>query len=377
MKHAVVVLIFSLLLAASCTSPEKKGEHDAANFHEKSTSNPHIAKGFKVFQNGNNHIIEIYNPWDTTSPASIIHLVDDTYKNIEPGGETVLKVPVKSVVCMSASQLSYLQAIGEIEAVTGVANAAYFVSEDIKNLIKSGKVSEVGVGDQFKLEEMINLGPDVVLVSPQKGQDFQALTNAGLTVIPFGEYLESHPLGRAEWIKFMGLLTGKAELANQVFDSISNRYNNLKKLAAAAETRPTVISGKQYGGFWNLPGGNSYEARFLADAGAEYIWSNDVSTGGIMLDFETVYDRGLQADFWRFLVYSADEFGYEDLLREDARYADFGAFKEKKIIFCNSMKKPFYEKSLLEPHVILADYIHIFHPELLPGHQNVYYELMK
>lgn len=362
---------------AACHESEKKQQTSGIDFDEDFISNPTIARGFRVSENGDVKLIELFNPWDTTQPGKKIYLTPEENKGENfPDGD-LIRVPVKSMVCMSATHLSYLQAIDEIDLVTGVSNADYFVSEEFKALINDGQVLEVGIGDRFKLEKLINLAPEIVLVSPQKGQIFQPLINAGLTVVPVAEYLETHPLGRAEWIKFIGLLTGKADVANYIFDSIANQYNSLKELTATISEKPTVLTGKQYGGFWNLSGGRSYEATFLLDAGADYIWSDDLSSGGIMLDFETVYEKGLKADFWRFLVYSQDDYSYEILLEEDTRYADFYAFKRKKIITCNTLKTPFFEKGFLEPQIILADYIHIFHPELLPGHQNVYYNIMK
>ncbi len=377
MKLKPLFILFIPIFIYACSGADKEKTDGDVSFSTASLSSPQIAGGFRVTENGHVNRVELFNPWDSAFPAQKLYLLPKGRDDFEvPDGE-VIEVPAKRIVCMSASQLSYLDALDEIDAVVGVSDADYFVSQDFRDLISNGKVSEIGIGEQFKLEELINLSPDLILVSPQKGQNFQPLINAGLTVVPFGEYLEPHPLGRAEWIKFTGLLTGKEELSIQMFDSIAKQYNQLKQMASTVSNRPTVLTGKQYGGFWNLSGGRSYEAQFLSDAGADYLWSDDLSTGGIMLDFETVYERGMQADYWRFLVYSESEYSYQDLSEEDARYTDFDAFKQKKVIICNTLKKPFFEKGFLEPQIILADYIHIFHPELLPDHENVYYEFIK
>lgn len=370
----ILILLGGLLFSCNNSSDRKLNSEE---FTETSPYSPQIAKGFRISQKQDIRLLEIFNPWDTAFPAQKFYLVPEVGSDSLFSDGQAIKIPIKSMVCLSASHLSFLDALGEIDKLTGVSSADFVVSEEFQDLVKSGEIREIGIGDHFRLEELINLSPDMVMVSPQKGQSFDPLVNAGLTVIPIGDYLEPHPLGRAEWIKLIGVLTGREQKALEIFDSVSAAYDELKKLTAEIDKRPTVITGKQYGGFWNLAGGKSYVATFLHDAGADYLWAGDQGTGGIMLDFETVYNKGINADYWRFLVYSGSDFTYEMLKTEDKRYADFSAFKNKQVIYCNTLKKPLFQKGLLEPQVILADYIRIFHPGLLPDHENVYYELLK
>lgn len=372
-----IFLIFIMFISCKEITERDGKKHSNLIFDTYSSSNPEIASGFQIMESGAVKLLEIFNSRDSTHSSQKFYLVKENDKNLHFQDGSTMIVPIKRLVSLSASHLSFLDALDEIDLLIGVSSAEYVVSKKFKGLFESGKIKEIGIGDHFKLEELINLSPDAVMFSPQKGQSFKPLKNAGLTIIPNGDYLESDPLGRAEWIKFFGVLTGKEKEAIYIFDSISNEYNSLKKLAEDAILHPTVITGKQYGGFWNLSGGQSYEAQFLNDAGADYLWAENSSSGGIMLDFETVYGRGLEADYWRFLVYTQQDYTYEMLKDEDERYADFSAFKNKKVIVCNTLKKPFFQKGFLEPQVILADYIHIFHPSVLPQHQNVYYEIMK
>lgn len=342
-----------------------------------SVSNPEYAKGFKISESTNIKVVETFFPWDSMKAVKKFYLLkeDSDYKLVPTDG-VVINIPVKSMVCLSATHLSFAHALGLLSKITGVSSAEFVVSNEFQDLVKSGAIKEIGISDRFKLEQLIDLHPDIVMVSPQAGQGYEPLQAAGLTVVPNGDYLETTPLGQAEWIKFMGVLFGKEAEANLIFDSIKSAYNELKALAENVEYRPTVLSGKQYGGFWDLPGGKSFVAQFFNDAGARYIYDNNLETGSHTLDFETVYEMGINADFWRFLVYSKDDFTLESLRNEDLRYTEFKAFREKKVIVCNTLKKPFYQKGLLEPQIILADLIKIFHPELLPDYQNTYYELI-
>ncbi len=373
----IIFFLITLLIIASCIGPDHSEDHGQSRFSNFSTSNPEIATGFQIKDDGNIKLLEIFHPWDAMHPAYKYYLIKENNKDLNFDDGDKIIVPVKSMVCLSATHLSFVDALDEIDKISGVSSADFVVSSKFQNLVETEKIKEIGIGDHFKLEELIDLAPDLVMVSPKKGQSFEPLLNAGLTIIPNGDYLESHPLGRAEWIKFVGVLTGKEKEAIQIFDSIKNEYNKLKTLTQDVEDKPSIFSGKQYGGFWNMPGGESYVAQFFKDAGVNYLWANNLGVGGITLDFETVYDKALNADYWRFIVYSNSDFTFQMLRNEDERYSNFKAFREKKILVCNTLSKPYFQKGLLEPQIILADYIHIFYPELLPDHQNVYYELMK
>jgi iron complex transport system substrate-binding protein len=370
-------LIFTGILLYDCSGHQETKVDDDAKAFRKSLSNPEFAKGFKISENGSAKLVEIFYPGDSTNVAKKYWLIDENDDQTSiPAGGVVIRIPAKSMVCLSATHLSFAGALELLNKVTGVSSADYVVSQEFQNLVKSGVIKEIGIGDHFKLEQLIALHPDFVMVSPQAGQGYTPLENAGITVVPNGDYLETTPLGQAEWIKFMAVFFNKEKEAKLIFDSIKSAYNSLKILTKNVEYRPTVLSGKQYGGFWDLPGGKSFVAQFIHDAGARYVYTDNQETGSLTLDFETVYAMGIEADFWRFLVYSPDDFTLETLRREDVRYADFKAFKEKKVLACNTLKKPYYQKGLLEPQLILADYIKIFHPELLPGYQNHYYELI-
>ncbi len=215
------------------------------------------------------------------------------------------------------------------------------------------------------------------MVSPFKRGGYETIRNLDIPLIGFLGYKESSPLGQAEWIKFTAMLLGLEEQANKQFEAIEKRYMELVALTASVEKKPTVMSGELHSGNWYVVGGNSYLAQLFRDAGALYFMQNDNGSGGFYLDFETVYSQGATTGYWRMVNSHSGTFTYEALKQSDARYADFKAFKEKKLIYCNLREKPFYENTPVEPEVVLADLIKIFHPSLLPGHTPVYYELLK
>lgn len=151
------------------------------------------------------------------------------------------------------------------------------------------------------------------------------------------------PLGQAEWIKFVGLLLGIEQEANEKFSAIENRYNELKELTAEGKVqkRPVVFSGEIHGGNWYAVGGKSFLAQLFKDAGADYFLKDDDRSGGVTLDFETVYNQADEADYWRIVNSYPGIYTYKSLKDQDPRYADFRAFKEKGVIYCNMREKPF------------------------------------
>ena len=164
-----------------------------------------------------------------------------------------------------------------------------------------------------------------------------------------------------------------------IFDSIANRYEALCQLTQQLKPsqRPTIFSGKLYGNIWYMAGGKSYISHFFNDAGASYLWANRPETGSFPLDFESVYQKALNADYWQLLDFFEGNYTYQRISNEYNPYSHFKAFKNKKVIFCNTRYQNYYEQGMLEPEVILADLIHILHPELLQDHQNKYFNLLK
>lgn len=241
--------------------------------------------------------------------------------------------------------------------------------------LDEGRTARIGIEGNFDTEVIMSVNPDLILISPFKRGGYEALKDVGIPLIPHLGYKETTPLGQAEWIKFVGLLLGDEAGANRKFAAIENRYNQLKSLAAEGKVkkRPVVFSGEMRGGNWYAVGGKSFLAQLFKDAGADYFLKEDTRSGGVTLDFETVYNRADEADYWRIVNSYPGQFTYDALLDQDPRYADFRAFREKAVIYCNMKQTPFYESMPTEPEVVLADLLAIFHPDLLPGHTPVYY----
>lgn len=284
-------------------------------------------------------------------------------------------------ICTTALQLGNFEVLGMEDKIVGVNSLKNIFSERILAQIADGKTVKVGKEGVFDIENVIALKPDYIFVSASKYGGFEALKECGIPLVPHHGYKEITPLGQAEWIKLIGLLTGETKRANAVFDYVEKEYLSLKEKVQQLKDNgvkmPTVLSGRQVRDGWYVMGGKSYMAQLFADAGARYIMSDVNETGGTTLDFETVYARGINAEYWQMDGSFDADYTLDALAIEDARYADIKAYKEQKVLFCNFTLTPYRELAGVSPHLMLADFVKAFHPELLPSYKPKFYDFIK
>lgn len=338
---------------------------------------PQYAKGFNVKYADNITLLEINDPENKETEQFHFALVDKSFKGEIPNGYTRLNIPIKSAICMTSLQLSNFLKLDIPEMVVGITSTRHLHNQKMNQQLKEGKTHKIGIEGNFDNEVIIAINPDVIFISPFKRGGYDAIRNVEIPMIPHLGYKELTPLGQAEWIKVIGLLTGNASLANSTFEAIESRYNNLKSIVDTVKRRPTVFSGEMRGGNWYAVGGRSFLAQLFRDAGGDYFLKENEESGGVTLDYETVYTNAAHADYWRIVNSFEGEYSYNVLKEQDNRYTDFDAWKKHGVIYCNMKEVPFYERMPVEPEVVLADFIHVFHPDVLPNHKPQYYHLLK
>lgn len=378
-----LVMIFTVIAAAllsSCAGKNATGgnkEENGAATDSVSRITPKYAKGFKVDYQDDMVLLDINDPENKEAEQFHFALTDKDFSGNIPEGYTRLNIPVETAICMTSLQLSNFLKLDIPEKVVGITSTRHLHNEKMNRQLKEGKTHKIGIEGNFDNEVIMALNPDVIFISPFKRGGYDAIRNVDIPMIPHLGYKELTPLGQAEWIKVIGLLTGNAEKANKEFSAIEQRYNDLKAKVADVKTRPTVFSGEMRGSNWYAVGGKSFLAQLFRDAGGDYFLKDNEESGGVTLDYETVYTNAANADYWRIVNSFDGDFSYDVLKEEDNRYTDFDAWKNHGVIYCNMKEVPFYEKMPVEPEMILADFIHVFHPEILPRHKPVYYHLMK
>ncbi len=369
-------LITGLLLVACCACGHRKARTAADSAADSTGCEIRYAEGFAVHRCDGYKILEVCDPQNKQGRPSRFALIPRGEKPDFPADCTPIEVPVRNVICMTTLQLSNFITLGRMDAVRGVTSTRHLHNPEMRRRIAEGTTQRIGIEGNFDNEVILNIAPDLILISPFKRGGYDALLEAGAPLLPHFGYKETTPLGQAEWIRCIGLLTGDEERADSLFDAIALRYNRLRALTAEVEQRPTVFSGELRGGNWYAVGGRSFLAQLFRDAGADYFLRDDPRSGGVTLDIEQVYAAAADADYWRILNSFDGTFSYDALRDEDARYTDFRAWKNRGVIYCNLRETPFYETTPMQPDVVLADLIKVFHPELVPDHRSVYYRLL-
>jgi len=344
------------------------------------------AQGFSIEYHNNYKILTVTQPWANAQEAFTYALVQcGTPVPENLGDNPVFMVPIRSIVTMSATYLPYLEQFGKLDSLIGVDDLTYIYNQAVQKLAAEGNITVVGggaVGGLASVETLIELAPDVIMASASGYADYDAhpkLLEAGLPVVINGDYVESSPLGRAEWGKFIAAFFNLEAEAEAKFDELVDRYMNLANMTKDLTEKPTVFTNTDYQGSWYVPSGQSYAAILLQDAGAEYLWSDIEGTGSTPLSFEQVYEKATTAEFWLNVGFASD---LGSLLAMDERYADFNAIYLSHVFnyiarVNSSGGSDYFESGIANPDVILADLIRIFHPDLLPDHALYYYRRLQ
>ncbi|AFY93373.1 ABC transporter substrate-binding protein [Chamaesiphon minutus] len=388
------VLLFSLLIWVSisaCNYPQTKSSKSSSVAKCSTVYDREVdyfpnkvkvtqAKGFTVEYHRNYKVVSVKNPWrnaDTTFQYVLVQCNTPIPSGFDKS--QIVQVPVNSVVSMSTTHLPLLDKLGLVDRLIGVSDFNQVNTPSVVAKIKTGKLQEVGRSNNTNVEKVLEIKPELVTtygVGNPKSDSHPKLIEAGLPVAIIAEYMESSPLGKAEWLKFMALFFNRETEAEQVFSQMESRYNSIAKIASQAKNKPTVFSGFDSRGTWYIPGGDSYSAKFIADAGGNYIWKEDRSTGSLKLSFEQVLDRAQTAEVW---INSSQAWrSVDDVINSDRRYAKFSAVKNAKLFNPTARMNPtggndFWEGGTANPDLVLADLVKALHPELLPKHQFVYY----
>ncbi len=300
--------------------------------------------------------------------------------NLEKPGDTLQKIhwkptDIKSMACVSTTHVVMLDKLGRLNELKGVGFADMVRNKNARTLIDSGKMINISTGHDIDAEVVYSLEPQLLFVYPFGGNNYDKYLKRGIGCVQICEYLETHPLGRAEWIKLFGVLLGEEQKADSVFNSIKSEYNNLKAMVEKTDlVKPTVFSASYSNGSWFAPPGNSFAAQSLIDAGANYIFADSLKTGNIVMPFEAMYERVYNVDYWGKIIFEPGNLTIDKIKSDDARLAQIKSFKDKNIFYCNAAETDYHGDAVLEPQIILSDLVAIFHPALMPEHKAVYFK---
>lgn len=375
-----VFLLLPMLIFFACE--KKKTElNDTRNI--SSLTSLRYASGFTVsYQDDSTKLVEVVYPFQGAK-SGYKYLLVPRGKSVREHSDDVrvITIPLASIVCTSTTHIPLLDYLDETDKLVGFPTTDYISSTKARPLVDQGRVQELGVDKGLNLERLAMLKPDMVMgyqMNSDYGQ-FKKIEDLNVPVVLNAEYLEKHPLGRAEWIKFMALFFNREKEADSIFQIIEKDYLETKTLADQVKSKPSVLSGIVYGDAWFLPGGENYAAKLLKDAGCNYLWSEDSSNGFLELSFESVYEKAHAADLW---IGVGSFESVQEIEKADHRYARFKAFREKQLYTSNKRRgakggSEFLELGYLRPDMILKDLVKIAHPDLLPDHELYFHKRLQ
>lgn len=309
---------------------------------------------------------------------TVARLKDDIRENatLQMGSHCdIVRTPLESNVVFTAPHCQLMYELGCKNAITGVCDKDYINIPDIKERVKlsDGKAStsdtdkviiDCGSSMQPDIERIIALKPEGLLISPfENSGGYGKLDKLHIPIIETADYMETSPLGRAEWMKFYGLLFKSEERSDSLFSSIEKEYLALKAEAAKLQQGLSILTERKMGSVWYVPGGKSTMGILLKDANAKYIFADDTHSGSLAYGPERILSKGTQVDVWAFKYFGGKALSKNDLLAEYEGYKVLKAFNSNSIYQVDTSTQPYFELTSFHPEILLREFIILAHPK--------------
>lgn len=317
-------------------------------------------------------------PKGNEGDETVARLKDDIRENatLQMGSHCdIVRTPLESNVVFTAPHCQLMYELGCKNAITGVCDKDYINIPDIKERVKlsDGKAStsdtdkviiDCGSSMQPDIERIIALKPEGLLISPfENSGGYGKLDKLHIPIIETADYMETSPLGRAEWMKFYGLLFKSEERSDSLFSSIEKEYLALKAEAAKLPQGLSILTERKMGSVWYVPGGKSTMGILLKDANAKYIFADDTHSGSLAYGPERILSKGTQIDVWAFKYFGGKALSKNDLLAEYEGYKVLKAFNSNSIYQVDTSTQPYFELTSFHPEILLREFIILAHPK--------------
>ena len=348
-------LLFSCDKSAKITTPPYTNSKNEVEF----------AQNFRIFKQKQYTEIQIINPENQHIEKRLICYSKKQNKPKQKTDAIYIQTPIKGIICLSSTQIGMLNKINALSNVKGIDNPNYLNNKFILNKVKKQQISVIGNIETINPESIIKTKADILMYSGFG----KALANESkfmkLHITPIANYdwKEIDPLGKAEWIKFFGVLTNKNEEANSYFNKIKKEYVNLKTQAQKLKISNQLLAGSLIGDNWYMPAGESYLAKLFADAKINYVAKHTKGIGSYSISLEKVIRSFRSARYW----INPGAPSEKELLALNQRYANFNALKSNTAYCYSHNPNFFWENSAIEPHKLLNDLIIISHPNEYHG----------
>lgn len=339
------------------------------------------AERFTLQKNGNCTIATIFNPWQGANNVNQVYYLVKKGSMLPNGVDSlsVIFVPLEKIICMSTTHIIMISALGEEKTIAGMSGTGFIYSPDLIKNVEKGLIEDVGYDADLNKELILKISPDIIMmygIGSESESYTSKIKELGVKVVFNADYLETDPLGRAEWIKFFGALYCKENLADSIYSKEVEEYSELKSfIERNAKNKPKVLLGFPYKDTWYISPGNSFISKMITDGGGDYLWQNTRSSVSMPLGIENVYLRGLTADYWLNIGSVSSR---REITTVDPRLNDLPCFKNDNLF--NNIKRitakggnDYWESGSLYPHLILKDIATILHPELFRDNNLFFY----
>ena len=335
------------------------------------------ATNFAISYHDSYQVLTVPQPTEGGSPATYVLVrcgapTPDLTGDL--AGATVVTTPVTSLYSASTTHLPFLVALDRLDALTGVGTKGFISEKQVQDRVAEPGVVEFSPSGSVDAEAVIAGKPQVLVTAGTDDPAFATIGAAGIPVLANADWLENDPLGRAEYVKYFAALTGTEQQAATEFATVEQNYRTIAESAAAAD-KVAVVPGQPFQGTWYVPGGDSYTARLIADAGGTTAWADDTTTGSIATDLESVLAKAgtapvaLASTTW---TTTAQALADEPRLAEFTAYRTGNAWNAAKDVTADGGNN-FYELGVARPDLVLGDMVAILHPNLAPNHDFAFY----
>ena len=299
-----------------------------------------------------------------------------------------VRTPVENSAVFTSPHCQLLYELGCGQAIRGFCDLDYINIQDVKkraasagNHGSSSAIADCGSSMAPDIERIIALKPEAILVSPfENSGGYGKLDKLHIPLIEVADYMEASPLGRAEWMKFYGMLFEKSDAkdskteissskagifqskADSLFAKIEKEYLNLKAAAKKLPAGLSVLTERKTGSVWYVPGGQSTIGILLKDANARYIFSEDQHSGSLAMSPEQILAKAKNIDVWAFKYFGGKPLSRSQLLQEYAGYKSLAAFGSSRIYQVDTSCEPYFEITSFHPEVLLREFILLSHP---------------
>lgn len=314
------------------------------------------AKGFSIKKGEGYTLFTVF--FNSRDSSSFILDFNGQVKSDLP----IIKHPVNRVACLTTTVIPFFDKLESLDAIIAMAYLQFVQNKSVKKLSENGSIFNLSNTD-VDTELLLAMGCRVLLSNSKGNLPIEQLNRCNIIPIYFTEYNENHPLAKAEWIKFFGALLDKEEEALKIFTEIEKNYLTVKNHSKNTGTKPKILFGYEYQGKWSAPGGMSYINQLIEDAGGEYFYTQDNSTGSLYLDMEELVITSQGASSWMIVSQYSQSPLLSQLAEENKYHKTFAEQTKGNVYLCNTLKNRYFEDAILEPDILLKDFVNAVFPE--------------